>query len=109
MLFYRAALPLSRKTVTFVAGVIRRHRVSIGSLWQKLNPGQQESGPGRGRSRCLGPGGQPDGQPTDGEVVDDAAATVGFGDTVSDEPLVHREVGEWPVLGQPVGGSCRGP
>ena len=41
MLFYRAALPLSRKTLDFVAGIIRRHRVSIGSRWRKLNPGQQ--------------------------------------------------------------------
>ncbi len=41
MLFYRAALPLSRQTLTFVAGIIRRHRESIGSLWRKLNPGQQ--------------------------------------------------------------------
>jgi DDE superfamily endonuclease len=41
MLFYRAALPLSRKTLHFVAGIIRRHRASIGSLWRKLNPGQQ--------------------------------------------------------------------
>ena len=41
MLFYRAALPLSRQTLSFVAGVIRRHRASIGSLWRKLNPGQQ--------------------------------------------------------------------
>jgi hypothetical protein len=41
MLFYRAALPLSRKTLTFVAGLIRRHRIWIGSLWRKLNPGQQ--------------------------------------------------------------------
>src|SRR5271169_4018643 len=41
MLFYRAALPLSSKTLTFVAGIIRRHRISIGSLWRKLNPGQQ--------------------------------------------------------------------
>lgn len=31
MLFYRAALPLSSRTLTFVAGVIRRHRASIGS------------------------------------------------------------------------------
>ena len=30
-----------RKTLTFVAGIIRRHRASIGSLWRKLNPGQQ--------------------------------------------------------------------
>ena len=41
MLFYRAALPLSRKTLTFAAGIIRRHRKSIGSRWRKLNPGQQ--------------------------------------------------------------------
>src|SRR5215831_11760067 len=41
MLFYRAALPLSRATLTYLAGVIRRHRKLIGSCWRKLNPGQQ--------------------------------------------------------------------
>ena len=42
MLFYRSALPLSSRTITFVAGVIRRrHRALIGSSWRKLNPGQQ--------------------------------------------------------------------
>jgi hypothetical protein len=41
MLFYRAALPLSSRTLNFTAGLIRRHRKSIGSLWRKLNPGQQ--------------------------------------------------------------------
>ena len=41
MLFYRAALPLSSKTLTFVSGLIRRHRTSIRSCWRKLNPGQQ--------------------------------------------------------------------
>jgi hypothetical protein len=41
VLFYRAGLPLSRKTLTFASGIIRRHRASIGSLWRKLNPGQQ--------------------------------------------------------------------
>ena len=41
MLFYRAALPLSSRTLTFVSGLIRRHRKSIGSPWRKLNPGQQ--------------------------------------------------------------------
>jgi DDE superfamily endonuclease len=41
VLFYRAALPLSRKTLTFVSGIIRRHRRSTGSRWRKLNPGQQ--------------------------------------------------------------------
>ncbi|MFY9774014.1 MAG: transposase family protein [Trebonia sp.] len=41
MLFYRAALPLSRKTLTFASGIIRRHRKSIGSRWRKLTPGRQ--------------------------------------------------------------------
>ena len=41
MLFYRAALPLSSKILNFTAGVIRRHRASIGSLWRKLSPGRQ--------------------------------------------------------------------
>jgi hypothetical protein len=41
VLFYRAALPLSRQTLTFTAGLIRRHRAAMGSLWRKLNPGQQ--------------------------------------------------------------------
>ena len=40
MLSYRASLPLSRQTLNFAAGIIRRHRISIGSLWRKLNPGQ---------------------------------------------------------------------
>jgi hypothetical protein len=41
MLFYRAALPLSSRTLNFTAGVIRRHRKSIGSRWRKLDPCQQ--------------------------------------------------------------------
>jgi hypothetical protein len=41
MLFCRAALPLSRKTLTFTAGIIRRHRRATGSAWRKLSPGQQ--------------------------------------------------------------------
>ena len=41
MLFYRAALPLSRTTLNYAAGIIRRHRKSIGSRWRKLNPDQQ--------------------------------------------------------------------
>jgi hypothetical protein len=41
MLFYRAALPLSSRTLTYVAGIIRRHRASIGSCWRKLNSGRQ--------------------------------------------------------------------
>ena len=41
MLFYRAALPLSSRTLNYVAGIIRRHRKAIGSRWRKLNPGRQ--------------------------------------------------------------------
>jgi Helix-turn-helix of DDE superfamily endonuclease len=41
VLFYRAALPLSHQTLTFVSGAIRAHRREIGSLWRALNPGQQ--------------------------------------------------------------------
>src|SRR6201996_4359861 len=41
MLFYRAVLPLSSRTLNFAAGLIRRHRKAIGSTWRKLNPGQQ--------------------------------------------------------------------
>ena len=41
MLFYRAALPLSSRTLHYAAGIIRRHRKSIGSCWRKLNPGRQ--------------------------------------------------------------------
>ena len=36
-----STLPLSRQTLTFAAGVIRRHRAWIGSRWRRLNPGQQ--------------------------------------------------------------------
>jgi hypothetical protein len=41
MLFYPAALPLSRQTLTYTAGIIRRHRKQTGSPWRKLGPGQQ--------------------------------------------------------------------
>ncbi len=41
MLFYRAALPLSSRTLNYVAGIIRRHRKAAGSRWRRLNPGKQ--------------------------------------------------------------------
>ncbi len=41
MLFSRTALPLSSRTLTYVAGIIRRRRASVRSGWRKLNPGQQ--------------------------------------------------------------------
>jgi hypothetical protein len=39
--FCRAALPLSSRTLTCTAGVIRRHRRQIGPPWRKLSAGQQ--------------------------------------------------------------------
>jgi hypothetical protein len=41
MLFYRAALPLSSRTLNFVAGVIGRHLAAINSPWRKLAPARQ--------------------------------------------------------------------
>ena len=41
MLFYPAALPLSRRTLDYTAAIIRGHRRRIGSRWRKLNPVRQ--------------------------------------------------------------------
>ena len=41
MLFYPATLALSRQTLDYTAGIIRRHRKQIGSPWRKLSLGQQ--------------------------------------------------------------------
>jgi len=47
MLFYPAALPLSRQTLTHVTGILRRHRRQICSPWRKLSAGQQAPRTGR--------------------------------------------------------------
>ena len=41
MLFYRAALPLSRRTLNLAARTIRAHRKSTGSRWRRLDPAAQ--------------------------------------------------------------------
>lgn len=41
MLFYRAGLSLSRSTLNYTAGVVRRHRKAIGSRGRALTPGGQ--------------------------------------------------------------------
>jgi hypothetical protein len=41
MLFYRAALPLSRQTLTFVSGLIRDHRKARRTRWRRLDCAQQ--------------------------------------------------------------------
>jgi DDE superfamily endonuclease len=39
-LVYQCALPLSRQTLTLVAGLLRAHLKKIGSRWRKLPPGK---------------------------------------------------------------------
>jgi hypothetical protein len=39
-LVYQCALPLSRQTLTFLAGLLRAHLKKIGSRWRKLPPGR---------------------------------------------------------------------
>jgi hypothetical protein len=41
MLFYRSCLPLSRSTLEYLSGVLRRHRKQIGSKGRALTAGQQ--------------------------------------------------------------------
>jgi hypothetical protein len=41
MLFYRAALPLPRRTPNLAARAIRTHRRETGSRWRRLDPAQQ--------------------------------------------------------------------
>lgn len=41
MLLYRASLPLSRRTLAYTTGVVRRHRQAIGSKGRCLPPGVQ--------------------------------------------------------------------
>ena len=51
-----------------------------------------------GEDRCLRPGGQADGQPPGGDVIDSAAPGVGGGDAVADQPLVQRQIRELALL-----------
>lgn len=41
MLFYRAALPLSRRTLNLAVRTIRTHREQTGSRWRRLDPATQ--------------------------------------------------------------------
>ena len=51
------------------------------------------------KTGVLRPGGQPDRQPSGGDVIDWAVPRVGGGDAVADQPLVQGQVRERPVLG----------
>lgn len=41
MLFYRSSLPLSRSTLNYLTGLVRRNRTKLRSKGRVLNPGQQ--------------------------------------------------------------------
>ncbi|WP_239647907.1 hypothetical protein [Nocardiopsis ganjiahuensis] len=41
MLFYRACLPLPRRTLNSAARTIRTHSKNTGSRWRRLGPAQQ--------------------------------------------------------------------
>ncbi|MGI5200316.1 transposase family protein [Spirillospora sp. CA-108201] len=41
MLLYRAPLPLSRWTLAYATGVVRRHRQALGGKGRRLPPGMQ--------------------------------------------------------------------
>ncbi|WP_460363253.1 hypothetical protein [Actinocorallia lasiicapitis] len=41
MLFYRSSLPLSRSTLNYLTGLVRRNRVKLGSKGRALTAGQQ--------------------------------------------------------------------
>ena len=71
-------------------------------------PGADEADQAPGEDGWLRPGGQPDGQPPGGDVIDGAALGIGGGDAVADETLVQGQVGQQPVLRQPAGVSGAG-
>src|SRR5262245_59375735 len=41
MLFYRSSLPLSRSTLEYLSGMLRRHRKQTGGKYRALTAGQQ--------------------------------------------------------------------
>ena len=65
--------------------------------------GRGELDQAAGEDRRLRPGGQPDGQPPGGEVINAGTPAVGCGNAVADETLIEWQVRERPVLRKPVG------
>ena len=65
--------------------------------------GADEADQAAGEDRCLRPGGQADGQPPGGDVIDRGAPGVGGGDAVADQPLVQRQIRELALLGARIG------
>jgi hypothetical protein len=53
MLFCPAALRLSSRTLSYTAGVIRRHRGQIGSCSRKLNPAEPANAQVKSFAPCL--------------------------------------------------------
>ena len=67
--------------------------------------GGDEADQAAGVGGWLGPGGQPDGQPPGGDVIDAVPSLVGGGGAVADQALVQGQVRQQSVLGQPAGAS----
>ena len=70
--------------------------------------GAGEAGQAAGEGRVLGAGGQPDGQPPGGDVIDGAVPGVGIGGADAYEPLVLRQVQVLLVVRQLADGSGQG-
>ncbi len=70
--------------------------------------GAGEADQAAGQVWVLGAGGQPDGQPPGGDVIDGAVPGVGVGGADVDEPLVLRQVQVWLVAGQLADGPGQG-
>ena len=62
----------------------------------------------RAKTGDLRPGGQADGQPPGGDVIDRAAPGVGGGDAVADQPLVQRQIRELALLDARAGAHLAG-
>jgi hypothetical protein len=75
VLFYRAAVDLSRSTLNYVAGIVRRHRKAIGSAWRLLTPGIPRRRDDHRHHALQGP--QQAGTPKTGEPIPRQASRAG--------------------------------
>ena len=73
-----------------------------------IAPVRDEADQAPGQDRVLRPGGQPDGQPPGGDVIDGAVPGVGVGGAEGDELLVLGQVQVRLVVGQLAGRSRQG-
>ena len=97
-----------RAEVSAAGGAVAREPGGLGVVWvvsragvdaqlglqgRADRSGLDEADQVLGEVRCLRPGGQPDGQPPGGDMIDGPVLGVGCGGAVVDEPLVQRQLG----------------